>query len=185
AGEAGARPPGPAQGRHSHCEEQSGNAEEDVHHAIDDVVPRASRETRTETEAAADQHRRADGHYGHGEGDARSVDDAAQDVAAQPVRSEPGLVARGRLDQVEVGLVGRMRGDHGCEHSDSYHEQRDDDTRRHYSAARQAAYTPAPADAALRPLRRGSDRVAHGGPDTRNALSIIGWNLAHSGAAPA
>src|SRR5437016_5575253 len=88
-------------------EEEARDAEEDVHHAVDDVVPGAAEVARREPEHAADGHRDADRDRGDVEGDPRAVDDPAQDVPAEPVGPEERLRSGRGLDQVEVLLVGR------------------------------------------------------------------------------
>ena len=78
-----------------------GNAEEHVHHAVDGIVPRAAGVPGREPERPADDHGRADRHHRDIERDARSVDDPAQDVAAEAVGAEPRLRPRPGLDEVE------------------------------------------------------------------------------------
>src|SRR6266478_4913610 len=125
-------------------EEEARDAEEDVHHAVDDVVPGAAEVARREPEHAADGHRDADRDRGDVEGDPRAVDDPAQNVPAEPVGPEERLRPGRRLDQVEVLLVGRAGREaageerRGDDHEG--HEPTEDDD----GAARDAPELPPP-----------------------------------------
>ena len=108
--------PGPAHGRDAHREQQAGDAEEDVHDAVDGVVPGAAQVARGEPEGAAEQHRHADGGAGDVERDARAVDDAAQHVAPEAIGAEQRL-ARPAAPRSGRSSARRVDGARSCPRS--------------------------------------------------------------------
>src|SRR5947207_5298074 len=129
---------GPAHRRDPHRQEEPRDAEEHVHHPVDDVVPRAAGVPGGEPEHAADPHGDADRDEGDVERDPRAVDDPAQDVTAEPVRPEERLPAGSRLHEVEVLLVGRMRRERVGEDRGDDDQEGEEPADDHHGAARDA-----------------------------------------------
>src|SRR5207244_8744003 len=95
----------------AHREEQAGDAEEHVHHAVDDVVPGTAEVAPGQPEHAADAHRDTDRDDGDVEGDPRAIDDPAEHVAAESGRPEERLRPGRAPDQIEGRLFVRVRGE--------------------------------------------------------------------------
>ena len=120
-----------------------------------------------EPQGAPDEHRGADGGHGDVERDARAVDDAAQHVATEAIGAEEGLAARRGLDQLEVLLVGRLRGEGAREEGHDDDQEREERPRHHHAAVESAPELPAP----WRP-EPGDGHAAHAfGDDLRGETS--------------
>ncbi len=114
--------PGAAHRRDAHRQEEARDAEEDVQHPVDHVVPAPAQVAGGEAEHAAGGHRHRDRGDRHVEGDAGAVDHAAQHVAAEAVGAKEGLRAGPGLDEVEVLLVGVLGRDGAGEDRDRHDE---------------------------------------------------------------
>ncbi len=106
------------------------------------VVPAPAEIAGGEAEDAADEHGGADGDRRDVERDARAVDHAAQDVAAEAVRAHPGLVAGRGLEELEVLLVGGHRREKPGEQGHEHDQDGDDEAAEHDRASEGPADPP-------------------------------------------